>query len=401
MSKMTVSEDEKQVSSIVCFAGCDWWYHNRGLFCPQVMTRLAKDYKVLFVNSIGMRIPSLKKDRNAVKKIIRKLRSISHFVRKVNNGMYVLSPLPLPFFGNYVGRKLNAFCVFFQVKLAMTLLRFRRPIFYIGCPPALEVVKKLGQKYLIYERTDFFEEMPEANKSYIASLDNEMAESADLVLYVNKALWEQGVKKNKNSLLVGHGVDFPFFANAEESDYVPEDIVKIPKPIVGYFGDICNKTFDFDLLQHLATSLPFISFVLIGPLSSDISCLKKFKNIHILGQKRYEDIPHYGKVFDASILPWKRNRWVIYSYPIKIKEYLALGNPFVSVDIPAVEPFKDTTYVARDYDDFVFQVRRAVEDKDTQARRKRREAVRSETWDKKVEQIRAAIEKGLAGSNPA
>ena len=71
------------------------------------------------------------------------------------------------------------------------------------------------------------------------------------------------------------------------------------------------------------------------------------------------------------------------------------------MDIPAVEPFKDTTYVARDYDDFVFQVRRAVEDKDTQARRKRREAVRSETWDKKVEQIRAAIEKGLAGSNPA
>jgi len=222
---------KRETLPIVCFAGCDWWYHNRGLFCPQVMTRLAKDYTVLFVNSLGMRVPSLKRDRHAVKKIIRKLRSTSLFLRKANNGMYVLSPLLLPFFGNYVGRRLNALCVSSQVKLAMTLLGFRRPIFYIGCPPALEVVEKLGRKYLIYERTDLFEEMPEANKSYVASLDDKLTKLADLVLYVNNALWKQGMNKNKNSLLVGHGVDFDLFADALKSKYMPEEMAQMSQMI--------------------------------------------------------------------------------------------------------------------------------------------------------------------------
>jgi hypothetical protein len=105
---------------IICFAGCDWWYHNRGLFCPQVIIRLAKRHKVLFVNSLGTRIPSLRKDRNALKKIARKFRSIIRFLRKVQNGMYVLSPVSLPL-GSHFGRKLNTYCVFLQVKRPLRL----------------------------------------------------------------------------------------------------------------------------------------------------------------------------------------------------------------------------------------------------------------------------------------
>jgi hypothetical protein len=281
-----------------------------------------------------------------------------------------------------------------QVKLAMLILRIKSPIHYVGCPAAWEVLKRARRRYLVYERTDLFEEMPEVDKPYIRSLDDDLVESSDLVLYVDAAMYDEGVKVNPNSILIGHGVDFAFFANAHESDYVPEDIADVPRPIVGYFGDICDKTFDFDLVRHLAASLPEMSFVLVGPLSSDVSCLREFKNVYILGQKTYEDVPHYGKVFDASTLPWKKNRWVIHSYPIKIKEYLALGRPFVSVDIPAVEPFADVTYVATDYDDFVVKLRQAVEDKDAENIQRRKESVRFETWDSKVEQMVDFIKNG-------
>lgn len=386
---------KKEKLPIVCFAGCDWWYHNRGLFCPQVMTRLSKDYKVLFVNSLGMRVPNLKTDRMALSKIFRKIRSIFRFLRKDESGMYVMSPVSVPFLGSALGRAINAHCVLFQIKLAMFLLSIRNPVFYIGCPPAWEVVKKIGRSYLIYENTDLFEEMPGVDKSYIASLDNELIRSSNLVLYVDTAMHSDGIKRNPNSLLIGHGVDVSLFADAEESDYIPEDIAEIRKPIIGYFGDICDKTFDFNLLQHLAESLPDMSFVLIGPLSSDAGSLRKYTNVHILGQKDYEDIPHYGKVFDVSMLPWKKNRWVNHSYPIKIKEYLALGNPFVAVDIPAVKPFEDVIYVARDFGTFVSQIRQAVKDKDLQAKQKRRDSIRNETWDSKVEQIKTFMEGNL------
>lgn len=380
--------------SIVCFAGCDWWYHNKGLFCSQVMKKLAKDYRVLFVNSLGVRIPSFRKDRNAAKKIVRKLRSILRFLRKVNNGMYVLSPISLPL-GSFFGRKLNAYSVFLQVKLVSVLLRIRKPVVYIGCPPALEVIKRFGRKYLIYERTDFFEEMPGANKSYIASLDDELAKSADLVLYVNTALWRQGMNKNKNSLLIGHGVDFNLFANAVKSKHVPEDIAKIPKPIIGFFGDISDKTSDMALLEFVAESLPHMSLVFVGPISTDVNKLKRFENVHFLGQKPYDQVPFYGNEFDVAIMPWNRNRWIEFCNPIKIKEYLALGKPVVSTYYPEIEPYSDVVYIARDYDAFVSCIHEAVEEHDPAKEDERRNKVKNETWDNKVEQIKAAIEKGL------
>jgi glycosyltransferase involved in cell wall biosynthesis len=383
---------------IICFAGCDWWYHNRGLFCPQIMRRLAKYNNVLFINSLGIRFPSLNKDKNALKKIFRKLCSIARFLRKTDDGMYVFSPLSLPFLKSKLCRRLNAFSLLFQIKLIMVLIGLKKPIFYVGCVPAFEIVKKLNRQYLIYERTDLFEEMPGTDKNYISSLDRELAESADLVLYVNRALCEEGVKKNRNSMLIGHGVDFEVFVNAEESTFIPEDIADIPKPIVGFFGEISTKTSDFTLLEHIARQLPEMSLVLVGPISTDVSVLRAYKNIYFLGQKKYEEIPHYGKVFDVAIMPWNKNKWIEFCNPVKVKEYLALGKPVVSTYYPEIEPYSDIVYVARNYEQFISYIRAAVEENDIGLRLSRRKRVKYETWDIKVEQIKAFIDKGLDSS---
>ena len=397
MNGNEMKEGDKQ---IVCFSGCDWWYHNRGLFCPQVMTRFAeKGYKVLFVNSLGMRVPSLRKDPYALMKIFRKLFSILRFLRKDKTGMYVLTVVPFPFLGTKLGRSINTSLVALQVKFAMFILAIRNPIAYIGCPPALHVMKQIKHQYMIYERTDIFEEMPGVDKSYICGLDNELMESSDLVLYVDRLLYERGLKVNPNSILIGHGVEYPFFANADQDSYVPGDIASIPKPIVGYFGDICDKTFDFELYEYLAKSLPDISFALIGPLNSSVDHYKGYDNIYILGQKPYEEIPHYGKSFDVSILPWKINRWVLHSYPVKIKEYIALGNPFVSIDIPASREYEDVIYLAKDYEGFRDQVIEALNDRDDESRLSRKLRVETETWDSKVETIISFINNGE--TNPA
>jgi glycosyltransferase involved in cell wall biosynthesis len=381
--------------SLVCFAGCDWWYHNRGLFCPQVMRRLSKDYNVLFVNSLGIRVPSLKKDKNAVKKIFRKICSIVRFLRKADNGMYVFSPLLLPFWGSPLFRKFNAFFLLFQVKLVMALLGLKKPIFYVGCVPAFEIVKKLSRQYLIYERTDLFEEMPGANRKYIASLDMELAESADLVLYVNRAMWQQGISVNRNSLLIGHGVDFKLFSEAGDSSHIPEDIASIHKPIVGFFGDITDEACDFKLLEYISQKLPEMAIVLIGSISSDVSNLQKYRNIFFLGQKPYEQIPHYGKAFSVAIMPWNRNKWIEFCNPVKIKEYLALGKPVVSTYYPEIEPYSDIVYVAKDYEQFVSYIQKAVVENDIGLQIARRKRVENETWDSKVEQIIRCIENGV------
>jgi glycosyltransferase involved in cell wall biosynthesis len=358
------------------------------------MKKLAKDYRILFVNSLGMRIPSFKKDRNAVGKVVRKLCSIFRFLKKNEYGMYVLSPVSIPF-ASRLGRKLNTYCVFMQVKLVSTLLGFREPVVYIGCPPALEVAKKLTKKqFMIYERTDLFEEMPGINKSYIVSLDDELTTSADLVLYVNTLLYEKGLSKNKNSMLIGHGVDFDFFAGSSDVNNVPEDIVKIPRPIIGFFGDISDKTSDLRLLEYAAKKLPNMSFVFVGPISASVSGLRACENVHFLGQKPYELIPFYGKKFDVAMMPWNNNRWIQFCNPVKLKEYLALGKPVVSMYYPEIVPYSDIVYVAKDYDGFVARILEAVNERDSSMAQKRRDRVRNETWDSKVEKIKIALEQG-------
>ena len=234
--------------SIVCFAGCDWWYHNRGLFCPQIMTRLAKYYNVLFVNSLGMRVPSLKKDKHAFRKIFRKLKSITKYYRQINPNFNIISPLSIPS-SNLILTSLNHKFLLWQIKWMMKKLGIRNPIYYIGCPPAIDIVKELHPSYIIYERTDLFSEMPGINKEYITSLDQELARNSNLVLYVNQAMYEEGIKYNSGSMCIGHGVDYDIFANAYHNPFIPADIKNIKKPIVGFFGDISTKTSDFDLIE--------------------------------------------------------------------------------------------------------------------------------------------------------
>ncbi len=355
------------------------------------MSRLAKDFKVLFVNSIGMRVPSFRKDKQALKKILRKLRSIARFVRKADNGMFVMSPVSLPLLGSALGRKINSLSVSLQFKLVKAVLGFHKPVFYVNCPPAFEIVRKLPKRLLIYERTDLFEEMPGVNKSYIAGLDDELATKADLVLYVNKALWEQGRSKNENSLLLGHGVDYDLFANAVKNPVVPEDIAGIPRPIVGFFGDISNKTMDVELLESTARSLDDMSFVIIGPVSADVSGLRNCSNVHFLGQKPYRQIPHYGSQFDVAIMPWNRNKWIEFCNPIKLKEYLALGKPVVTTYYPEIEPYADLVYVAEDCESFASHIRTAVGEHDPAKCQARQERIQEETWDSKVGKIREFI----------
>jgi glycosyltransferase involved in cell wall biosynthesis len=118
--------------------------------------------------------------------------------------------------------------------------------------------------------------------------------------------------------------------------------------------------------------------------------------VHFLGQKPYEQVPFYGKEFDVAIMPWNRSRWIEFCNPIKIKEYLALGKPLVSTYYPEIEPYSDLVYVAKDYNAFVSCIRNATQERDPAKQEERRKRVQNETWDSKVEQIKAIIEKDLS-----
>src|SRR4030095_232052 len=53
----SVMSKAERATPLICFAGLDWWYHNRAHADFQLMTRAARTRTVLLVNAIGMRMP--------------------------------------------------------------------------------------------------------------------------------------------------------------------------------------------------------------------------------------------------------------------------------------------------------------------------------------------------------
>src|SRR5690606_31659498 len=100
-----------------------------------------------------------------------------------------------------------------------------------------------------------------------------------------------------------------------------------------------------------ALKLPNIAFVMLG-FFADETDLPKEANIHYLGMKPYDELPHYLKAFDVAMMPLVLNDATKYTSPAKTLEYMAAGKPIISTKI---------NHVVRDYNICVSLIETAEE----------------------------------------
>jgi UDP-galactopyranose mutase len=112
----------------------------------------------------------------------------------------------------------------------------------------------------------------------------------------------------------------------------------LPRPVIGYVGGI-HKFFDVELLAAMARARPDWSWVLVGPLQISPGELKRIPNVYLAGPKAHEELPDYICGFDVGIVPYLSNGYTATVVPTKINEYLAMGKPVVSTDLPEVRTF--------------------------------------------------------------
>lgn len=372
---------------VLCFGGEDWWYHNRGHIDMQLMRRFAKQGTVLYVNSIVMQRPRVAKGNRLFMKLCRKAKSILRGVRKTEAGFWVYSPLSLPMHHLAWARSFNTSILRQQVRFIMRRLGMANPIVWIACPAACEIALQFNRRKLVYQRTDRFEEFPNVDVEQVKKYDRKLKSNADLTIFVSKAFYDREAGECKNPLYLDHGVDYELFAFAEKDNAIPSDIANVPKPIIGFFGEIETHTVDADLLGKVADCLPNMSFVLIGQIVTDCSRLLSRKNVYALGKKPYELIPHYGKCFDVAIMPWRANEWIKDCNPVKLKEYLALGLPVVSTPFNELSNYSDVVYEAGTPEDFARCIEKALVENNAELIATRRRRVRDSTWDKKAQLV--------------
>jgi glycosyltransferase involved in cell wall biosynthesis len=393
-----------QGHSIICFAGEDWWYHH-----PHskyhLMRRFARaGNRVIFVNSISMGLPGLS-NKDLLPRIVRKLRSYARLARPTPEGVTVVSPAVIPFFGTRLARAANRRLLAMQIGRLARRGGLTRPILWLAIPTAADMIGQFDEQLVIYQVSDKYDAnlMDHATDlQTIRKLHERAIDNADLVLYSGQKLLAEVERGRERSLLLEQAVDFDHWSQVGSGKLeIAEAVARIPRPRLGYFGAIEPWLVDQELITRAAKERPEWQWIFIGNKSRGVQ-IESLPNTHFLPPVPYQELPRYAAGFDVCVLPWDTaHSFTSYGSAIKVREYLATGKPVVISPLPEYESMSAVLRIARTHDDWFRLVEAALQEDDPAAARGRQAAVSSGTWDARAEWVSSLIEKTLAGKEGA
>lgn len=383
--------------SIICIAS-SYFYDPTSKH--HVMNELSKSNHVLWINWHASRRPSLSgRDLSAIGQ---KLRQIRGGVIKVHDRLWVMTPLVLPLPNSWLAQQINRLLVGLQTRWVLRTFPGRRQVWSFA-PDIGSLRGVFGESVHVYYCVDEFSAFPGYDPETIRRLDREMCENADLVVTTSRALYEGKRPHNPSTIEVPHGVAFEHFAQTLRPDF-PEadDLRDIPRPRVGFYG-LIREWWDLDLIADLAKRRPDWSFVLVGDKQTETDVCSGLPNVHLLGQKRFQDLPHYSKGFDAAIVPHRLNELTRNMNPIKLREYLAAGLPVVSrpCPLPELDTYGTDVRIADTADEWIAALEQAMADRNPAADLRRSRLVANDSWAARTETIVRELERVLPGDEQA
>lgn len=371
---------------VLFFGGVDWWYHNRGHYDLQMAREFSVHVPVVYINSIGMRVPRVGEGRMFLKRVTRKLGSLRRGMVRVRHNFWVASPLSAP---AGLGAGLNQSTLAWQVRRLARRAGMKHPLVWVACPPAAAVVDRLSAAGLVYQRTDRFEDFKNVDRERIMGFDRRLKAAADVTLFCSSLLMEEEGSTCRHAAFVDHGCDFDTFSAAGEGcSSEPTDLAGVPHPRIGFVGGIDAHTFDPALFVEVVRATPDLHFVMVGGCSlPDDWC--DLHNVHLLGQRPYDQVAAYMAACDVLIMPWNRSPWIQACNPVKLKEYLAVGRPVVTTPFHELRNYTGFVRVATDSAGFAAAIREALEEPTDPARL--RDRARPHTWTQKASDVLEAL----------
>ena len=355
--------------------------------------------RVVFVNSISMGLPGLA-NKDLLPRVARKLRSYAKLARTTQEGITVVSPAALPFFGSRWSRAANRRLIAAQVAALARRRGLTRPILWIAIPTAAEMIGRLNESLVVYQVSDKYDAntMDHAtDPDTIRRLHEHAIDRADLVLYSGRKLLSEATRGRERSHLLEQAVDFDHWSRVGGGTLeVAPEVEAIPRPRLGYFGAVEPWLVDQELIKRAARERPGWQWVFIGNKSRGME-IESLPNTHFLPPVAYGELPKYAAGFDVCVLPWETEQaFTSYGSAIKVREYLATGKPVVISPLPEYEHLSQVLRIARSREDFFRLVEDALAEREAGAARRRQEAVRGGTWDARAEWVSALIEEALA-----
>jgi len=366
--------------------GEDWGSHPSST--QHLISHLPGERRLVWVNSIGLRRPEL--TFGDAGRVLRKLTSAirpaiasTHLAGPPAPGP-VVQPIILPMACGRLTRALNRLLLARKIGGAVRAARLDRPVLWISLPSAIDAVGGLDESAVVYYCGDDFGALAGVDHRRCLEMEAELVSKADLVLAASPAMAAR-FPAGKTHLLP-HGVDLDLFATpAPRACDLPD------APVAGFYGTLA-EWLDYGLIAATARRLPDWRFVFVGHVAADISAISGLPNVALLGSRPHAALPSYAQHWSAGLIPFLDNAQIRASNPLKLREYLAAGQPIVATPFPAMLPYARHVTVAITPEAFAEALRATLQDPPG-ASAARRAAVADESWDARAAAASTLIDK--------
>jgi glycosyltransferase involved in cell wall biosynthesis len=378
----------------ILYFGNDWAAENR-TSSHHVARWLAARYPVVYVECPGLRAP--KGTGRDLRKMLRKVRLALAGPRPQPEGLSVQTLLQIPLHRFAWVRRANRALLLASLRRLVRRLGVRGPVTWFVVPHLASVAGRLGDRLSVYYCIDDYASLPDVDAASVRAMDEELTRRADLVFVASETLLAAKSALNPETHLAPHGVDFEHFVRAQDPGLrVPDDIAGLPRPIVGFFG-LVERWIDLGLMAWLAEERARWTFLMIGRVAVPDAEVPRRPNLVFVGRRPYETLPAYGKAFAAAIIPYRLTPQVLHANPIKLREYLAMGKPIVSVSTPEIDKFAAYVRIGRSREEMLAHLDAAVSKGLTRAEGEAQAALASTmTWDANIRRVVERVEERLA-----
>ena len=326
-------------------------------------------------------------------------------VEQVAENLYVFRyPLWAPVSGKYPAGWLTQRARTSYLRRTLQQLGMEQPVVWFSQPGMRDLVHEVPSPHLrLYHVVDEYSAYTGQSAHHSQreqQFEQALIKHVDAVIVVSQKLYDAKRALHPRTYLVPNGVDFDAYTAALSDPQLPPELARIPSPRIGYSGLIGDRL-NLSMLYELALAKPQWSLVFMGEarLSQQANtwlALLRLPNVHYLGEKPVEQVPHYLKGFQVGLMPYQQNRESEYISPLKLYDYLAAGVAAVSIEIPAIDDFRPYIHNADSPHDFAQAIEDALADAEPQRYEMRRAVAAQHTWEARVLQLSGVIQQQLA-----
>jgi glycosyltransferase involved in cell wall biosynthesis len=276
-------------------------------------------------------------------------------------------------------------------------------VLWIYDPCTVQIARRSGHAFAVYDCVDDYPEQAGSDvrrRALLASGDRTAAGLSKLVFATTSTLYDRQRRINPRTFLVPNVGDYEHFARASEPSFAAPEVAGLPRPVVGFAGNLTPAKVDFALLASAAAARPDWTFLLVGPVQpaaeAGIRGLRTLPNVHCLGARSYDELPRFVAAFDVGLIPYVATAYTRSCLPLKLYEYLAAGKPVVATGLPELADREPDVLLVDGVQAFVSAVAAALERVSEDDRARRMALAAKNTWETRTERLLGLVESQLA-----